>query len=412
MNLALYIARRISFRSQRSFSRVILRIALTAVSLSLATMMITLSMVLGFQAEIKKKIADFSSHILISKPTDYEGDSAGPLKRNAGVEAKIKAIPGVAHIQAYSQLPTLLKTDSTSEGAILKGIGEDFDWKRFNRFILRGHPLSWDTAAPGNEILISKILAEKLELDTGSRLRSYFIDTERGRKHRIRQFKIAGIFQTGIDEFDQQLVLADIRQVNKMHPGWSADNITGYEIFTKSYDQITPVYYAIDNIEAIPIEADIKSIYDRMVQIFDWLNLLNVHIRVIFSLMAIVAVINMVTALIILILERTKMIGLLKALGMKNRTIMKIFIATSLRLVLRGMLTGNIIALALICLQYFGHIIKLDPGQYYLEEAKVSFPWMYFAFINAGTLIICLIAMIIPSYMVVKISPVKALRSF
>ncbi|RYD80614.1 MAG: ABC transporter permease [Sphingobacteriales bacterium] len=403
MNFTYFISSRTSFQSNRSFSRVIIRIALLAVALSLAIMLISDAIVIGFQNEIKDKVTSFSSHIQVSKTKTNFSFENEPMPANDSFVRQVSAMNGVAHIQPFATKPGIIKTNEAIEGVVLKGVDNKFDWKAFSDKLLYGKPLSWDDSVPSTDIILSKYITDKLSLKIGDEVIMYFVQ----QPPRARKFTVTGIYQTSIEELDKVYMLVDIRHVQSLN-GWDSATIGGYEVFLKDFDRLDEINEEVRI--ASEVTEDTKTIKERYPQIFDWLDLLNVNIEIIMTLMALVAAINMVTALIIMILERTRMIGVFKALGATDWTLQKIFIYNAMRLIGVGLLIGNALAFGLLLLQKHFHIMKLSQESYYVAQVPVHFNWNHILLINLGAFIFCTLAMLVPSLLVTRIRPVKAIR--
>jgi lipoprotein-releasing system permease protein len=380
-----------------------MRIALLAVALSLAIMLISDAIVIGFQNEIKDKVTSFSSHIQVSKTKTNFSFENEPMHADDTFVHQVINMEGVAHIQPFATKPGIIKTDEAIEGVVLKGVDKKFDWKAFSDKMLYGKSLSWDDSVPSNEIILSKYIADKLNLKLGDDVLMYFVQ----QPPRARKFVVRGIYQTSIEELDKVFMLVDIRQVQTLN-GWDQSTIGGYEIFLNDFNKLDEINEEVRI--ASEVTEDTKTIKERYPQIFDWLDLLNVNIQIIMTLMALVAAINMITALIIMILERTQMIGILKALGARDWLLRKIFIYNAIRLIGFGLLMGNALAFFILFIQKYFHVLKLSQESYYVSQVPVYFDWSHILLINLGAFVFCTLAMLLPSYLVTRIRPVKAIR--
>jgi lipoprotein-releasing system permease protein len=422
---------------------VIIRIALLAVALSIAIMIISDAIVIGFQSEIKNKITGFASHIEISKTRTSFSFEMEPMRYDSSLTRSVSSLAGVQHIQQFATKPGIIKTSSAIEGVVLKGVGKDFDWNAFSDKLIEGKTISMTDSEPSKDIILSKALANKLELKVGDDVIMYFVQEP----IRARKFKISGIYQTSIEEIDKIFVLCDIRQIQQLN-GWTNKEIGGYEVFVQDgfdsrgtfaphadiswkpifrkpfafgneghfdvglgYDRIYKLDEVNDQVRyLLDINQDTRTIKERFPQIFDWLSLLNKNIEIILTLMAFVAAINMITALIIMILERTSMIGILKALGASDWTVRRIFLYNSMVLIGLGLLFGNFLAISLLLVQEKFHVIKLAEQSYYVPVVPVYFSWPHIIYINIGAFIFCTFAMLFPSILVSRTKPVKAIR--
>ncbi|NUQ24127.1 MAG: ABC transporter permease [Saprospiraceae bacterium] len=429
MNFEYYIARKVARAGQQSFSRLIIRIAVVAVALSVTVMIVSTALITGFKREISSKIFGFWGHIHItdpdinrslleiypiSKKQDFY-PSLDTLRKVTYIETRNilgyelerekDTKGGIRHIQTYVIKPGIIKSKQEIEGIILKGVGSDFDWHFMQRFIQKGRPLNLSDSTASQEILISQQTADRLKVNVDDRFIIHFV--ERGEQIR-RRFTVSGIYKTGLEEYDRKFAIVDIRQVQQIL-GWKPDEVSGFEVFIDDIDDLQIlneyIYY-----EQLPTDLYAETIRDKFPEIFEWLELQDINEVVILALMVIVAIINMVTALLILILERTNMIGILKAMGSGNWRIRKIFLYYAAYIILVGLFWGNFIGIGLCLLQDNFELIKLDEANYYLSVAPIELQPAAILLINAGTLLVTLSFLVIPSYLVTRISPVKAIR--
>ncbi len=429
MNFEYFIARKVARAGQWSFSRLIIRIAVIAVALSVAVMIVSTALITGFKREISSKIFGFWGHIHITDPDInrslleiYPISKQQPFYPSLDTLRKVTYIEtrdiwgyewerekdtkgGIHHIQVYAIKPGIIKSKKEIEGIILKGVGSDFDWQFMQRFIQKGRPIELSDTTASQEILISQQTADRLKVDVGDRFIIHFV--ERGEQVR-RRFTVSGIYKTGLEEYDRKFALVDIRQVQQIL-GWKPDEVSGFEVFIDDIDDLQILNEYI-YFEQLPTDLYAETIRDKFPEIFEWLELQNINEVVILALMVIVAIINMVTALLILILERTNMIGMLKAMGSTNWSIRKIFLYYAGYIILVGLFWGNLIGIGLCLMQDRFELIKLDEANYYLSVAPIDLQFSALLLINAGTLLITLSFLVIPSYLVTRISPVKAIR--
>lgn len=411
MNVEYFIAKRIHFQQgKKNVSRPAVRIATIGIALGLAVMLISVCVVIGFKSQIENKIIGFGGHIQITNFDNNNTYEMNPIKMDPALIQKIRQIPGVVHVQRFATKPGIIKTDKEFQGIILKGIDKDFDWNFFRSNLLEGNILNVRSDTLKNEILLSRNLSNLLGLKLGDELFMYFIQDQ----VRARKFKIVGIFSTNFVDYDQMFVLTDIRQVQRLN-NWDSASFGGLELLIDDFNKIDErgeaVYAATANI----FSRDGNAYYTQTIkqlnpQIFSWLDLLDMNVWVILILMLSVAGFNMISGLLILILERTNMIGILKSLGATNWSVRKIFLYHSFFLIAKGMFWGNLIGLSICAIQYFTGIIPLDPEAYYVASVPVAFPWGYIVLLNVGTLIASVLMMIAPSYLITKISPAKIIR--
>ena len=412
MNIDVFIAKRF-FRDKSNNQRVskpIVSIAVVGVALGIVVMILSVAIVTGFKSEIRNKITGFGSHIKIVNYDTNTSLETAPIKKNQNFYPSIDTVKGINHIQPYAIKGGILKTKENFQGGILKGVDENFKWSFFKRNILDGETFQVTDTAKTNKILISKYFANLLKLETGDTVAMYFVDNP----PRMRKFIISGIYDTGLEDFDKKFILADIKHVQKLN-GWDENQISGFEIILDEFDEIKNLSTQIRNNYTYPLFSEgtklkVLPITSEFPQIFDWLNIIDVNVWVILTLVILVAGFNMISGLLIIILERTSMIGLFKAMGSTNWSIRKIFLYLSSLLIGKGMLWGNIIGIALCLIQNEFGIIKLDPVTYYLEVVPINLKIMHIVLLNIGSLIITVIMLIIPSYIIAKISPIKTIR--
>jgi lipoprotein-releasing system permease protein len=428
MNFEFFISRRVAANGQQSFSRIIIRIAAGAVALSIAVMITATSLISGFKQEISSKIFGFWGHIHI---TDLDvGQSlldAYPIhiKQNFYpfldtvqsvpyteevtrfgkiIEKERRTKGGIRHIQTFALKPGIIKSKAEIEGIILKGVGKDFDWDFMAHYIKKGQAIAHADSAMSSDILISQQTADRLRVDVGDKFVVHFV--EKGEQLK-RRFNICGIYRTGLEEYDRKFALVDIRQIQRLL-GWSENEVGGFEVFIEDIDDLLPIEDYVYG--ELPNDLNSETIRSKFPEIFEWLELQNINETVIMALMLSVAIINMMTALLILILERANMIGILKALGTANWSIRRIFLYYAAYIMLAGLFWGNLIGIGLCWLQDRFGFIQLDEANYYLSVAPVDINLWTILLLNVGTLIITLVFLVIPSYLVSTISPVKAIR--
>jgi len=434
MNLEYFIAQKVAAANKQSFSRLIIRIAIAAIALCLAVMIGATAMISGFKKEISDKIFGFNGHIQITglngiganlaletSPIDKDQDfypdlgNMGPLAYRAKREFLGMEIPGgyyptqtkggIKHIQVYALKPGIIKTKKQIEGIVLKGIGEDYDWSFIRQFLQKGKLLDLDGPGLSRGIMISEQTANRLEVDTGSQFIVHFVkDNDQIRK----RLKVEGIYRTGLGDFDKGFALVDIRFLQELM-GWSPDQVGGFEIFLDDLDDLEVMTEYI-YLEEIPSNLAGENIKKILPNLFGWLDFQDINEVVILSLMTAVCIINMITALLILILERTNMIGILKAIGARDWTIRKIFLYHAAYIIGLGLLWGNILGIGFCLLEDQFHFISLSEENYYLSYAPIDLKVGTIVALNMGTLIITNAFLIIPTYLITKISPVKAIR--
>ena len=413
MNFALYTARKIynDKGDRRKVSRPAIRIATAGVAIGLAVMIVSVSVVLGFKHTIRDKVIGFGSHITVTNFLALQDDRPYPISMNDSIMEAIKSIDGIKHVQRYTMKQGILKTENDFMGVMFKGVAEDYDTTFIHDNLMEGAVPKFSSEAGSNKILISKTNADKLGLKSGDRVFAYFIN---GNDVRARRFNIAGIYQTNLTKFDNAICFCDLYTAVKLN-NWEKDQASGAEITVDNYDRLATVEKAI--VKRVNRTTDrhgetysSATVEQLNPQIFTWLDLLDLNVWIILALMVCVAGITMISGLLIIILERTNMIGVMKALGARNRTIRHTFLWFAVFIIGKGMLWGNVIGIGLTALQYFTSIVSLDPTTYYVNTVPVEFDMPLIATINIATLIVCVAALIAPSHLVSFIHPAKSMR--
>jgi lipoprotein-releasing system permease protein len=414
LNTERFLAKRIIFGSGNSnqLSRPIVRISVLGIALGLAVMILAVAIVTGFQNEIKNKLIGFGSHIIITNMDDNQSEEPQPISKNQPFLQELKNHPEINHLQIFTTKNGIVKTKTENEGILIKGVGADYDWKFIKENLKSGKIFTVSDTGASRDIVISKYLADKLFLKLNDKVVVYFLTKKQDSvavqyEQRIKTFYVSGIYETGYEEIDKKLALVDIGQIQKINL-WDNDLIGGFEITIKDYKKIDAVGADVDDI--IGQGLSMQTVKQLNGSVFAWLDWMDVNVQIILILIVIVAGINMMTALLILILERTTMIGLLKAMGARNSSIQKVFLYNSAFIVGKGLLWGNVIGISIALLQQHFGIFKLDAHIYYLSQIPININLFYILLLNVGTLLCCLIMLIIPSFIVSKITPVKAIR--
>ena len=406
LNFSLEIARRIAFNKQHTFSRFIIRLSTGATAVSVMAMIITLSFVNGFQKTISHKVFSFWGHIRVQH---FEAGKSlvaeeSPISRNDTIANMIIQQPGVIHVGAFATKSAVLEKNKEIEGILFKGIDAGYDSSEMHRFIIAGRWIHFDDSLYAKEILISAPIANELQLNVNDTLNIYFIGSS-GNNSR-RKLKVAGIYKTGIDEYDKLFAIGDIRLIQRIN-NWQSNEIGGYEVFLNDYRNMNSINESIsDKLPEIWSSKTIQQVYPN---IFDWLNIQDVNRNVIFVVMAIVAVINLITCLLILILERTRMVGIFKAVGASDISIQEIFLYHASYIAVVGISFGFFVGVGLCYLQQYLGIIKLDEENYYVSVAPVDIIWWQIMLVCLLTGIVCILSLIIPTILIRKIQPVKAI---
>ena len=408
LNISGFIAKRIAFNQQRSFSRFVIRLSVTATVISVMVMIITLAFAEGFQNTISEKVFSFWGHIRIH---NYETSRISiaeetPIPRNDSVTRLITTIPEIRTIQAYATKNAILKTSENIEGALFKGVEANYDFRNLDKFLVSGRWIDFSDSSYSNEINLSEAMAKTLNLNVGDNLLIYFIQSG-GASPRPRKLTIAGIFKTGIEEYDKLIALGDLRLIQRLN-NWTANEVGGYEVFLNDYNDMDRI--SEDIMYKIPMEFRSSTIREIFPNIFDWLYLQNKTIAIVLIIMVIIATLNLITCLLILVLERTRMVGILKALGARNFTIQKIFLLHGSIISITGLLGGNILGLLVCWLQDKFGFIKLPEESYYISQAAVDIVWWQILLVNIFTFLICFLVLLIPTLVVKRIQPVRAIQ--
>jgi lipoprotein-releasing system permease protein len=409
LNLNYFIAKRLITAKdyKSSISAPIIKIAIAAIVIGMVMMIVSVATGIGLQQKIREKVSAFNGHIIISNYDNNQSEATlTPIAKNQEFYPKFNSVTGISHVQAIATKAGIIRTEKAFEGIVFKGVGEDYQWSNIKEYLVAGR-LPNLSSQLNSEVVISQFLADRLQLKVGDAFNTFFIKENQNQLPNIRHFKITGIFNSGFQEFDATYILGDIRHIQRINK-WSPNQIGAFEIFVDDFDQIQSVGEEV--YQQTPSNLDSKTIIEKYSYIFDWLQLFDFNIIVILGVMILVATINMVVALLVLILERTQMIGILKALGANNWSVRKIFLYNALYLIFRGLLWGNGIGIGVLLIQKYFGIIQLNPENYYVNQAPVYFNWGYILALNLLTVTVCFVVLLIPSYLITKISPVKAIR--
>jgi lipoprotein-releasing system permease protein len=409
LNLEYFIAKRLitarNFKS--SISAPIIKIAISAIAIGIIMMLVSVATGIGLQQKIREKVSAFNGQVIIS---NYDNNNSEvtlvPISKKQDFYPDFKSVPEVSHIQAIASKAGIIRTENAFEGIIFKGVGSDYDWNNIKEYLVEGKLPDFSKSL-NEEVIISRFLANRLNLKVGDKFNTFFIKEEQGKMPNSRRFKITGIFNSGFQDFDATYIIGDIRHIQRINK-WNPDQVGAFEVFVKDFNNIKTTGNQI--YEQTSSDLDTKTIIEKYSYIFDWLQLFDFNIIVILAVMILVATINMVVALLVLILERTQMIGILKALGANNWTVRKIFLYNAFYLIMRGLFWGNLIGISLLLIQQQFGVIQLNPENYYVNQAPVYINWVYVVLLNLLTITVCFLVLLIPSYIITKISPVKAIR--
>jgi len=408
LNFELFIAKRIisnkSYKS--SVSAPIIKIGIAAIAIGIIVMLIAIATGFGLQQKIRDKVVAFNGHIEITNyDTNASDESQQPISKTQDFYPKFTAVDGVEHIQAVATKFAVIRTEENFEGVVVKGVGADYNWRYFKEFLVAGR-LPDFSGKRNEEILISKYLADRLKFNVGDKFQTLFGD-DLNQLPRIINYEIVGIYNSGFQELDEKFALADIRHIQRLNK-WTDDQIGSFEVFIKDFNRIKEKQE--DVYRSIPSLLNATAVTQKFYTVFEWIKIFDNNTYGIIAIMIVVAGINMITALLVLILERVQMIGILKALGGANTSIRKIFLYNAAYLIGLGLFWGNLIGLSLLLVQKYFKLFPLNPDTYYVTEAPVYISIDYILFLNLGTFVACLLMLLIPSAIISKVSPVKAIR--
>jgi lipoprotein-releasing system permease protein len=412
MNLPYFIAHRLikGRREGTSFSRPINVIAIVGIAMGLAVMILAVAILTGFKQQIRQKVVGFGSHIQIMNFDSNISFETTPISDTQKFISKIKQIPGIEHIQVFATKAGIIRTDEDIQGVVLKGIGSDFDWSYFKSNMVVGSVFTVTDTGRTDKVIISKKIADMLRLKTGDSFAMLFIQDP----PRMRKFTISGIYETSLEEFDKMYVYCDIGHIKRLN-GWKEDQVSGFEVFINDFGKLDEMTTAVRDAIGYKITEEntkfkVSNIRKRYPQIFDWLNFQDINVIIIILLMLIVAGFNMISGLLILILEKTNMIGVLKSLGAEDITIRRVFLYQAAYLIGKGLFWGNLIGIGLAYIQLKTGVITLDPSSYYIKTVPVNLELTHIILLNAGTMVAIIIMLLVPSQLISRISPVKAIR--
>jgi lipoprotein-releasing system permease protein len=409
LNYEYFIAKRIigSKAYKSSISAPIIKIGIAAIAIGMVVMMIAIATGIGLQQKIRDKAVAFNGHITISSfDSNASDESKNPISISQEFYPVFTAVEAVTHIQAVATKFGVIRTETDFEGAVLKGVGPDYNWSYFEEFLIAGDLPSYSDTM-NNDVLVSEYIANRLGFGVGDSFQMSFVKEDQTKPPFIRKFDVVGIYNSGFAELDETYILGDIKHVQRLNR-WSAEQIGNFEVFINDYGALEDTGLQI--YQNTPSFLNTQTVRQKYMTIFEWIDIFDKNIFGIIGIMIIVAGINMITALLVLILERTQMIGILKALGSSNWSIRKMFIYNASYLILLGLFWGNLIGLALLFAQQQFRLITLNPSVYYVTEAPVYISLDYILALNGGTFILCLVMLLVPSAIITRITPVKAIR--
>lgn len=382
---------------------------MTAIAIGVVMMLVSVATGIGLKQKIRDKIEAFNGDVTIGNMDNNSAQvTENPISIEQTFYPNFEAVPEVNHVQAVAKKYGVIRTETDFEAVVVKGVGADYKWDYLKEYLVEGELPTYSADHKySDEILISQFMADRLDFKVGDKVIIYFMNSKEQERARLVAFKITGIFNSGFREFDKTFVVGDITQIQRLNK-WKETEVGGFEVFIDDFDKIEEVgervYHYTDS------TLDAETIIQQYPAIFEWLSLFDFNIALIIGIMIVVAGINMITALLVLILERTQMIGMLKALGSSDWSIRKIFLYNAAYLIGKGLLWGNIIGIGMLLIQKYLKLIPLNPETYYVTEAPIYLNWDYILLINFGTLALCLTMLLIPSYIITKITPVKAIR--
>lgn len=415
MNLEYFIAKRLTNAKNHksSISSPIIKIAISAIAIGLIMMIVSVGTGVGLQEKIRQKVSAFNGHIQISNFDDNVSQvSLDPVSTNQDFYPKFTSVEGIQHIQAVASKAGIIRTENAFEGIVFKGVGKDYQWSNINEYLVEGRIPNL-TGPLNEEIIISEYLANRLQLKIGDKCNTFFMKDSGSQLPNLRVFKIVGIYNSGFQEFDATYIIGDIRHIQKINK-WKPTEVGAFEVFIDDFDKIEEkgleVYNNSQNKEDATKTLDAQTITQKYYYIFEWLKLFDFNIVIILIIMIVAATINMAVALLVLILERTQMIGILKSLGANSWSVRKIFLYNALYLITKGLFWGNLIGVGMLFIQKYFGVVKLNPENYYVNVAPVNINFWSILTLNIGTIIVCLLVLLIPSFIITKISPIKAIK--
>jgi lipoprotein-releasing system permease protein len=388
-------------------------IALFGIVLGLVVLILSVAIVTGYKSEVGRKVIGFGSHMQIVNLDSNQSYETSPISQDQPFLPELKNIDGIRHVQIFATKPGIIRTDDEIQAVVLKGIGPDFDWSFFEENKVEGSRFQVQDTIRSNQVWVSKQMADMLKLKLGDDLTMFFIHGSEIIP-RQRKFQLAGIYKTSLDEFDRLFVLVDINHIRKLN-NWKNDEVSGFEVLVSNFNKLDEEQKAVQNLLLRNTVADgpvmqVESIREKYRHIFDWLGLLDVNVWVILTLMVLVAGFNMVSSLLVIILERAQMIGILKAMGARNWSIRKVFLYFSVMLILKALVLGNILGIGICLVQQYTQVLKLDPTTYYLEYIPINLTIWHLVLLNLGTIFVTMLMLLLPSYFITKVSPEKIIR--
>lgn len=392
-------------------SKPAIRIATAGVAIGLAVMIVTVSVILGFKHTIRDKVVGFGSHITVANIVSLMSSEQYPIQMDDSMTTVLKRIPGVRHVERYAMTQGILKTDDDFLGIAIKGVGPEYDTTFIHQNMVEGSIPRFSDTESHQKLLISKTIANQLRVKCGQRVFAYFVNQQ---GVRTRRFTICGIYETNLKQYDQQMCFTDLYTANRLN-GWEADQYSGAELLVSDFSKIDDVERLLTKrvnrtTDHYGETYSSATVTEMNPQIFSWLDLMNLNVWLILGLMIAVAIVTMISGLLIIILERTQMIGVLKALGSKSKQIRHLFLWFATFILGKGLLLGNLLGLGIVALQRYTGLVRLDPQTYYISTVPVEVDWLIVVALNAATLVLCVVALVVPSYLVAHIHPAKSMH--
>ena len=404
MNLSYFIAKRISKSEDGSFSSTIHKIAIASIALGLAIMIISFLILFGFQNTVKEKIFGLSSHIQVTKYTLSNSLESVPVNNQNEFYQDYSKYGYIDHVQEFAYKAGLIRTNEEILGVVIKGIGKDFDLDRFQEYMIEGEFIKFDSSSYSKDIVLSRTISNKLKVGVGDQITIHFFQNP----PRVRRLTISGIYETNLSEyFDSKMVIGDIDMIRKLN-GWADSLSGGFEVYLKDYRNEHLAEQELDN--TLDYDLFIEKVSDKFIQVFEWLGLIRRQVNIFLTLILFVVCFNMISIILILIMERTQMIGMLKALGATNKQIRRVFSYTGMQLVAKGLILGNVLALTLCALQYYFKLIPLNAKDYYMSYVPISWDWQIIFTLNILTFIVVMLILAIPTLFITRIQPIRAIR--
>lgn len=412
MNIENFIAKRLigSSRDGRSFSRPITLISIMAIALGIMVMILSLAILTGFKREIRNKVSGFASHVQIMNFDANYSFETEPISAEQDFMPALQEMEDIEHIQVFATKAGIIQSGEQIQGVVLKGVDSGYDWDFFRINMVEGRPPQVSDTARSNEVVLSRSLCNMLHLEVSDTFTMYFVQDP----PRVRRFTVAGIYETDLESFDKLYVYGDIQHIRRLN-GWNENQISGFEIYLSEFDRMEELTFDIRRTVGFRLDEEaeklkVLNIQQKYPQIFDWINLQDTNVIVILILMILVAGFNMISGLLIIILEKTNMIGILKAVGYSNGRIRKIFLYHASFLIIRGLIWGNALGIGLALLQQKAGIIRLDPSSYFLKTVPIFLNPLHIGLLNIVAMVLIILMLLIPSHLISRVRPVKAIR--